>query len=338
MRSQFDDDGSRPDVAEVVAQVTDAFRRNIRWLGPLLLVVLLLGFTLLGKAGFYTVAPGEQAVVRTFGKETSKEGPGLHFAIPLAQEVDVVNVEQIRRIEVGFRGDQTIATEASMLTGDENIVEAQMIVQYRVADPSRFLFRLKVPEEALRATAEVALRSMVGRTQIDDVITVGREKVQEDTRAWLQKLMDSYESGVSITEVKLQSVDAPDAVKDAFHDVVRAREEKEKLINQARGYQADLLPRAKGEARQIEREAEAYGKERVLRASGDAQKFDAILTEYAKAERVTRERLYLETMERVMGKLEHKVVVDELVARNALPVLPIGAGRVLGALGAGAEK
>jgi membrane protease subunit HflK len=249
-----------------------------------------------------------------------------------------VNVEQIRRIEVGFRGDQTIATEASMLTGDENIVEAQMIVQYRVADPSRFLFRLKVPEEALRATAEVALRSMVGRTQIDDVITVGREKVQEDTRAWLQKLMDSYESGVSITEVKLQSVDAPDAVKDAFHDVVRAREEKEKLINQARGYQADLLPRAKGEARQIEREAEAYGKERVLRASGDAQKFDAILTEYAKAERVTRERLYLETMERVMGKLEHKVVVDELVARNALPVLPIGAGRVLGALGAGAEK
>jgi membrane protease subunit HflK len=338
MRSQFDDDGSRPDVAEVVAQVSDAFRRNFRWLGPLLLLLLLLGSTFLGKAGFYTVDPGEQGVVRTFGKETDKTEPGLHFAWPFVQQVDVANVEQIRRIEVGFRGDQRMPHEALMLTGDENIVEAQVIVQYRVADPSKYLFRLKNPEESLRATAEVALRSMVGGTQIDDAITTGREKLQEDTRAWLQRLIDEYDSGITVTEVKLQAVDAPDEVKEAFHDVVRAREEKEKLINQAKGYNADVVPRARGEARKMVRGAEGYSQERVLQANGDAQKFEAMLAEYSKAERVTRERLYLETIERIMSKIEHKVLVDDQIAKNALPVLPIGAARVAGALGAPAER
>lgn len=211
-----------------------------------------------------------------------------------------------------------------MLTGDENIVEAQFIVQYRVTDPSKFLFRISDPEEALRATAEVALRSMVGRTTIDEVITVGREKVQSDTRTWLQQLMDSYESGLSITEVKLQAVDAPDEVKDAFHDVVRAREEKEKVINQARGYQADLIPRARGEARKMEREAEGYKEQRVLQAKGDAQRFDSVYAEYKKAERVTRERLYLETMERILSKIDKKTVVDRDLSRSALPLLQLG--------------
>jgi membrane protease subunit HflK len=217
-----------------------------------------------------------------------------------------------------------------MLTGDENIVEAQLIVQYRVTDPSKFLFEIAKPEEALRATAEVALRSMVGNTKIDDVITTGREKVQSETRGWLQKLMDEYQSGLSITEVKLQTVDAPDEVKEAFHDVVRAREEKEKLINQAKGYRADQLPKARGEAQKIEREAEGYREQRVLRANGDANKFEAILAEYKKAERVTRERLYLETMERLLGNVDKKVIVDKDLAKGALPVLPIGGAGLLG--------
>lgn len=321
MRSQFDDDGPRPDVTEVVGQVSEAVRRNLKNLGPIVFGVVVL---ILAATGIYSVGPGEQGVVRTFGRESGKTGPGLHYRFPFVQKVDVVNVEQIRRIEVGFRAEQRVQHEGLMLTGDENIVEAQFIVQYRVTDPSKFLFRISDPEEALRATAEVALRSMVGRTTIDEVITVGREKVQSDTRTWLQQLMDSYESGLSITEVKLQAVDAPDEVKDAFHDVVRAREEKEKVINQARGYQADLIPRARGEARKMEREAEGYKEQRVLQAKGDAQRFDSVYAEYKKAERVTRERLYLETMERILSKIDKKTVVDRDLSRSALPLLQLG--------------
>jgi membrane protease subunit HflK len=159
------------------------------------------------------------------------------------------------------------------------------------------------------------------------VITTGREKVQAETRAMLQRLMDEYQSGISVTEVKLLAVDAPDEVQDAFHDVVRAREEKEKLINQAKGYMADVIPRARGEARRIEREAEAYKEQRVLRAKGDAAKFEAITAEYQKAERVTRDRLHLEAVERIIGRIEHRVLVDEDLARGMLPLLPLGAAR-----------
>jgi membrane protease subunit HflK len=273
--------------------------------------------------GTYEVGPGEQAVIRTFGRETGKAGPGLHFAFPIVQRRDVVNVEQVRRVEVGFRGQQRVPDEALMLTGDENIVEAQIIVQYRVSDTSKYLFRLEDPDETLRATAEVALRSMVGQTQIDDLLTTGRERVQAEARTWLQRLMNDYQSGITVTELKLQTVDAPGQVREAFHDVVRAREEKEKLINEARGYQADVIPRAKGEAEKLQREAEAYREQRILRASGDANRFDATLVEFQKAERVTRQRLWLESVERLLGNIDNKVFVDEGVAKSAVPVLPL---------------
>jgi membrane protease subunit HflK len=316
MPGPFDDDF---DIRKVRAQVKGlgpAFRR----LGPILLGLAVLG-VLFG--GTYEVGPGEQAVIRTFGRESGKAGPGLHFSFPLVQRRDIVNVEQVRRVEVGFRGAQRMPDEALMLTGDENIVEAQMIVQYRVSDTSKYLFRLKDPDETLRVTAEVALRSMVGQTKIDDLLTTGRESVQDQARAWLQKLMNDYQSGITVTELKLQTVDAPTQVREAFHDVVRAREEKEKLINEARGYQADVIPRAKGEAEKLLREAEAYREQRVLRASGDANRFDATLVEFQKAERVTRQRLWLEAVERVLGRIEAKVFVDEGVGKNAVPVLPL---------------
>lgn len=320
MRSQFDDNGQGPDISEVVAQVSATFKRNMRRLGPILALVLVAAIATLG---FYQVGPGEVGIVRTWGAVTARTDAGLHFALPIVQQVDVVNVEKIRRIEVGFRGDQIKPVEAQMLTGDENIVEAQMIIQYRVSDPEKYLFRLKDPDDALHATAEVALRGVVGRTSIDDVITTGRGRVQTDARERLQKLMDFYQSGLSVTEVKLQAVDPPDEVKEAFHDVVRAREEKEQLINQAKGYQEDVIPKAKGEARQIEREAEGYREQRVLRANGDAEKFKSILAEYTKAEQVTRRRLYLETMERMLSKIDKKVIVDGSIAGGALPILPL---------------
>jgi membrane protease subunit HflK len=335
MRSQFDDDGDRPDVSEVMDQVSQTLKRHLGKAGPLVILVVL---GLIAWMSFYRVDAGEVAVVQTLGRETSKTGPGPHFLIPLVQTKTIVNVEQIRRIEVGFRGKQHVVDEAQMLTGDENIVEAQVIIQYRVKDPSQFLFRLAEPEAALHATAEVALRSVVGKTNIDAVFTTGRERVQDETWKLLQKLMDEYKSGLSITEVKLQTVDAPEAVKEAFHDVVRAREEKEKLINQAKGYNADIIPKARGEARTVVRDAEGYREQRVLRARGDAEKFNAMLAEYTKAERVTRERLYLETMERILQGVDRKVVIDGQVAKGALPVLPLGGMEAVGALAGGGRQ
>ena len=165
-----------------------------------------------------------------------------------------------------------------------------MVVQYRVSDPMRYLFRLREPEASLHVAAEVAIRSVVGRTFIDDVMTTGRQQVQAATRELLQGLMDDYEGGLEITEVKLDAVDAPDEVKDAFNAVTRAREDKEKLVNEARGYQEDKVPRARGEAQSMVRAAEGYKEQRVLRAQGDADKFDATLAEYQKAKAVTRQR------------------------------------------------
>jgi membrane protease subunit HflK len=335
MRSRFDDDGSGPNISEVVAEVSDVLSGNLRRFGPILGGILLLGIVV---TGVYSVGPGEQGVVRRFGREHRTAGPGLHYAFPLAESVDVVNIEEVRRVEVGFNGETTINEEALMLTGDENIVEVQMVVQYRVADPTKYLFRLREPEASLHIASEVALRSVVGRTNIDDVMTTGRTQVQAATREVLQGLMDDYEGGIEITEVKLDAVDAPDEVKDAFNAVTRAREDKEKLVNEARGYLEDKVPRARGEAQSIVRGAEAYKEQRVLRAQGDADKFDAVLSEYQKAKAVTRQRMYLETMERVLGPLKNKLIVDKSALDGAVPLLPLRNSVAAAAAGGGARQ
>jgi membrane protease subunit HflK len=317
------DKGVGPQLRSLEARLRRTLDRHMHRAGRILVVA---GAAVVVAFGLYQVEPGEVGIVRTFGAVTDRTDAGLRFRWPLVQQVDVVNVENIRRLEVGFRGDTLEPLEAQMLTGDENIVEARMIVQYRVSDPERYLFRLKAPDKALHATAEVALRGVVGRTNVDEVITSGRASVQADVMLTLQRLMDQYDSGLSVTEVRLQAVDPPDQVRDAFHDVVRAREEREQLIDEARGYQEDAIPRAKGQARQAEREAEAYREERVLRANGDTRKFEVMLVQYSKATRVTRRRLYLETMERTLSSVEDTIVVDRSVPGSASPVLPLDGG------------
>jgi membrane protease subunit HflK len=310
-----------PDPADVIEQMMNRLGKKSRHLGPVVLAILIL---VVAAFGLYQVEPGEVAVIRTLGKETSRSEPGLHFRVPGIQQYDIVNVSSVRRLEVGFRGDQPRPLEAQMLTGDENMVDAQMIVQYRVADPSKYLFRLREPADSLHATAEVALRSVIGQTTIDEAITKGRGTVQTKTRDLLQRLMDEYESGLVVTEVKLQSVDPPDEVKDAFHEVVRAREKKEELINQAKGYSEDIIPRARGEAVEQVQLAEGYRQGRILRAQGDAEKFDDVYAEYSKAKHVTRRRLYLETMGRILTQVPDKTVVDSNLPGSTLPVLPLG--------------
>ncbi len=311
-------------------QVAEQFEYFSTWLKhklPRILPIVAVVLALLWLAsGVYVVDPGHVGVVRTFGKETARTEPGLNYRVPWpVQQVNVVSVEQIRRIEVGVRAGQRVSEEALMLTGDENIVEAQMIVQYRVADPSKYLFRLRDPEGALHAATQVALRSTVGNMTIDQVMIEERAKVQDGARVFVQRLMDDYQSGIAITEVKLQAADPPDAVKDAFHDVVRAREDREKLINQARGYQADIVPRARGSAQQVLRESEAYKEQRVLRAQGESARFLSVLAEYEKAKSVTRDRLHLETVEKILPDVD-KVIVDGKVGERLMPLLPMGGG------------
>jgi membrane protease subunit HflK len=228
-------------------------------------IAVLLGLWL--ATGFYTVGPGEQGVVRRFGKQVAATGPGLRYHWPgPIERVEIVNVEVVRRIELGFRSTpryRQVPQESLMLTGDENIVEAQAIVQYRIKDPGAYLFRVTDPDQALRDATEVGLRSVIGRTTIEDVLTVGRLDIQQQTRDFMQHLLDNYEAGLTVLEVKLQVVDPPEQVKDAFHEVVRAREDRERLINEARGYQEDVIPKARGQAEQMIRAAEAYKAQRA---------------------------------------------------------------------------
>ncbi len=311
--------------------------RSGRWQGLLrrgaglwvVLVVVIIGGWL--ATGFYQVGPGEQGVVRQFGKLSDQTDSGLRYHLPWPiQRVDVVNILAVRRLELGFRsaaGDraQRVPEEALMLTGDQNIVEAQMIVQYRVRDAARYLFHVREPEEVLKDAAEVALRSVAGSTTIDDLLTIGRAEAEEQTLAFMQHQLDDYQAGLLIQNVKLQVVDAPEQVRDAFHDVVRALEDRERLINEARGYAEDVIPKARGEGERLVFEAEGYKQERIIRAQGDVSKFIQVLEEYEKAPQVTRARLYLETMNQVLPNVE-KIITDGPMSDNILPFLPLRDG------------
>ncbi len=278
--------------------------------------------------GVYQVGPGDRGVVRQFGARLpGAANPGLNYHLPWPiQRVDVVDVETVRSAEVGFRftreGVEEVRDEAEMLTGDENVVNIHAIVQYRVRDAGDYLFNIVLPDKALKAAAEVALRGVVGQNTIDSAMVEARTDVENQTQEYLQELMDSYNSGIVVLGVKLQEVDAPDEVQESFQDVVRAREDRERLVREAEGYAADILPRARGEKEKLVREAAAYKEERILRAKGDAERFLAQFREYLKAPQVTRQRLYLETLEAVLPGIE-KIVIDPQGAGNVLPLLSL---------------
>lgn len=297
---------------------------------PILVVVWLI-------SGVYIVSPDEQGVVRRFGKAVKVTGPGPHYHIPWPVEVvNKAKVKQVRRMEIGFRTVQPgpparyrfITPESIMLTGDEQIVDCQIIVQYKIKDAKKYLFnvrKLEDPRGALKDAAEVALRHIVGQRPIDDVLIKEKLQVEIDTKELLQRIMDGYESGLKIIEVKLQTVRPPQEVAAAFNDVVSAKEDKDRYIKEAEGYREDIIPKARGKAESIIRAAEGYKEERVKRAQGDADRFLAILKEYKKAEDVTRKRLYLETMEEVLPKVK-KFVIDKDVGGSLLQLLPLEKG------------
>jgi len=302
----------------------------LKWLIPVVVAVWLL-------SGIYIVRPDEQGVVRQFGKAVRVTEPGPHYHLPRPIEtVDKVKVKKVRRIEVGFRTISSgqparykfIPQESLMLTGDEQIVDAQIIVQYQVSEPKKFLFnvrRLEAERGALMDAAEVALRHVVGQRPIDDVLIGEKLQIEIDIRELLQQIIDGYGAGVRIVEAKLQTVRPPKEVEKAFSDVVSAKEDKDRLIKEADGYREDLLPKARGLAQKIIEEAQAYRAERIKHAQGDADRFLAVLKEYEKAKDVTRKRLYLETMEKVLPGIR-KFVIDPEAGGNLLQFLPLEKG------------
>ncbi|MFH1485206.1 MAG: FtsH protease activity modulator HflK, partial [Chloroflexota bacterium] len=299
-----------------------------RGLRNLLLVALGTAIVLWLASGLYTVGPGSQGVVLQFGQEVAKTDAGLNYHLPWPiQTATVVNLAEVRRLNIGFeemeQGQvQEKLDEALMLTRDENIVNVHVIVQYRVLDASQFLFNVQDVPRVLKSATEVTLRSVVGNNPIDSVLTERRAEIQDETKASLQGLMDDYRSGITVTEVKLQEVDAPKEVRDAFHEVVRAREDRERLVREAEGYQADIVPKVRGEKEKTIKAAEAYKEQRILRAQGDAQKFLSVLQEYQKAPNVTRQRIYLETIEPILSGID-KIIIDSRMASNLLPFLPL---------------
>lgn len=275
-------------------------------------------------SSFYTIDPGEVGVIQRFGKLSSYSDPGLHLKIPVVDKLTVVDVEKVRRIEIGFRSDRSrisVVQESLMITKDENIVDAQAIIQWKIKDPGNYLFKVWNVESTIKSTAEVALRSSMGVTNIDDALTTGRDLIQSNTRAFLQKLLDSYSSGVAITDVKLQIVDPPEEVKDAFNEVVRAKEDKEKLINNAKGYFEDVIPKARGEAEKMIRQSEAYREQRISKAQGDVARFNQIYSEYRKDKETTKTRIYLEKMESILQRPKKVIGTDS--ASGSLNLLPL---------------
>jgi len=302
-------------------------------------IVLVLVIALYLASGIFVVAPDEQGVVRRFGKFVRIESPGLNYHLPFPIETVVTPaVTQVKRIEIGFRTIsfgpparyRELPAEALMLTGDENIVSADVIVQYKIKDPVNYLFNIILPEQTVRSAAEATLRQVIGERKIDEALTVGKYEIQEETKKLLQKLLDSYKAGILIVAVQLQDVNPPKEVQDAFKDVASAKEDKSRYINQAQGYRNDLIPKARGEAVKMTKEAEGYKIERIKKAEGDVAKFNSILTEYKKGEYITEARLYLETMEEILPNM-NKVIVDLEENQSLINLLPLGDTKILAA-------
>ncbi|MFZ9350109.1 MAG: FtsH protease activity modulator HflK, partial [Candidatus Fonsibacter ubiquis] len=273
----------------------------------------------------------EQGVVLRFGKYTSMTQPGLNYHLPYPIEsVMTPKVTRVNRVDVGFRssGDSArgsvsdIKDESAMLTGDENIVDINYSVFWTIKDASKYLFNIQEPIGTIKAVAETAMREIIARKKIQVVLTQGRAEIENEAQKIMQQILDSYNAGIEITQVQAQKSDPPAQVIDSFRDVQAAKADKERQQNEAQAYANDVIPRARGEAAKIIQEAEGYKREVVAQAEGEASRFIAIYNEYAKAKTVTQERMYLETMEKVLSGV-NKIIIDKQSGSGVVPYLPL---------------
>jgi membrane protease subunit HflK len=297
-----------------------------RAIGPI--AVVLAGLWL--ATGFYVVEQGQQAVEMRFGAYKTIKEAGLRWHLPYPVEsVEIVNVQQIRTVEVGYRTNTRsnqlagVPREALMLTADENIIDIHFAVQYDIKDPRELLFNVAESQElVVRGATESAVREIVGRNSMDFAITGGRAEIAQETKVLLQQILDRYDTGINIKAVEMQNAQPPAEVKAAFDDAVKAREDEERLKNEAQAYQNDIIPRARGAAARLEQEAAAYQATVVAAARGQASRFIQVLDEYVKAPGITRDRLYIDALEEVYGN-STKLVIDQSSGSNNVMYLPL---------------
>ncbi|MFC5069195.1 FtsH protease activity modulator HflK [Flaviflagellibacter deserti] len=337
-----------PDIDELLRRSQDRLRRvmpgGFFGGGRGILLIIIAALALWAASGFFTVSPSEQGVVLRFGKHVRTTGDGLHYHLPYPIETVIIpNVTENRRLEIGLRmegasqrstvGVREIPQESLMLTGDENIVDVNFTVVWQIkpGNPATdtpggaadFLFNLQAPENTIRAIAESAMREVIGRTDLQLVLTQGRQNIESAVHELMQKTLDEYQAGVLIIQVQMQKVDPPDQVIDAFRDVQAARADQERVQNEAQAYANRVVPEARGEAARISQAAEGYKERVVNEARGAADRFNSVFNEYRKAPQVTRERIFLETMERVLGSTD-KIIIDPTTGgQGVVPFLPL---------------
>ena len=298
---------------------------------------MLIALVLWGISGIFIVSPDEEGVILRFGKYDRTVTPGPHIRLPFPFESHLTpKVTQVQRIEIGFRSPPNLSSvqsqvravpeEASMLTSDENIVNVQFIIQYRINDSRKFLFNLARQHETVKSAGEAAMREAIGKSKIDAALTEGKVDIQMETQRLLQSILDRYDAGISILAVQMQDVHAPKEVMTAFRDVASAREDKVRSTNEAEAYRNKFIPEAQGVAARTINEAEAYKESAVRRAQGESERFLAILAEYSKAQDVTRKRMYLEAMESILSAPGmEKIILPKETGDRILPLLPLGA-------------
>lgn len=286
--------------------------------GSALIIGILVAIWL--ASGFYIVDAGERGVVLRFGKyvETTQPGPRWHLPYPF-ESVEIVNVEQVRTVEVGYRNNvkSKVLSESLMLTDDENIIDLQLSVQYVLKDPKDYLFMNRNPDETVKQVAESAIREIVGKSKMDFVLYEGRAEVADQATRLMQQILDRYRTGIQISKVNLQNAQPPEQVQAAFDDAVKAGQDRERLKNEGQAYANDIIPRAKGVAARLIEEANGYKQRVIANAIGEADRFKLVLAEYSKAPQVTRERLYQETMQQILANTT-KVLIDDKGGGNLL--------------------
>nr|WP_198376988.1 FtsH protease activity modulator HflK [Roseomonas rubea] len=331
--------GRGPDLDEMIRQAQDAVRRFLPRGGGK--GIALLGLVLVAVwagSGFYRVQPDEQGVVMRFGAFDRTAPPGLNYHIPWPVEsVTTPRVTRINRVDIGFVGAQDapvvtgrvqpardVLAESLMLTGDENIIDIDVAVFWRIRDAGDFLFNTRNPESTVKSAAESVMREVIGRTPIQPALTEARAQIEQEVRRGAQAIMDQYRAGIEIVQVQLQKVDPPAEVIEAFRDVQRANADRERLRNEAESFRNDIIPRARGEAERLVQEAQGARESQIARARGEAARFVSVLTAYQAAPDVTTRRIYLETMEEILRRNPMIIVDDRL--QGVVPFLPLGEG------------
>lgn len=328
--------GGGPDLDDAIRQAQEALRRFLpggggtgKWIG--IGAVVLLG--LWAASGIYRVQPDEQGVVMRFGAFNRTTMPGLNYRLPWPVEsVTTPRVTRINRIDVGFRAPadapltrpvpaRDVIEESLMLTGDENIIDIDFAVFWRIRDAGEYLFNTRNPEQTVKLAAESVMREVVGRTPIQPALTEARAQIEQAVRTGTQFILDQYGSGIELTQIQLLKVEPPAEVIDTFRDVQRANADRERMRNEAEAYRNDIIPRARGEGQRMIQEAEGYKESQVARARGEASRFTSILSAYQVAQDVTIRRLYLETMEEILRR-NPKILVDDRL-QGVVPYLPL---------------